>query len=352
LSSALSEVERFVARRLFRLPHALQVRLSARLAVVVDGRALEPEIQLLLRLRTLRGRADGLRADTPAKARLAYRRETMQFRADSVPVRRTERVVSTPDGPLLARHYVPEGLTDSGPLVVYFHGGGFVSGDLDTHDDPCALMSHHGRLRILSVAYRLAPEHPFPAAIDDALAAYRWAVRHAIDLGADPERIGVGGDSAGGNLAAVVAQLTSRQGKGPAFQVLIYPTLDSAGQWPSQGHFARGYVLTADDMAWARHHYYGGAPEIAEDVRISPLRQAELTGLAPALVVTAGFDPLRDEGDAYAKALRARGNPVVHVELGGFVHGFLHMAGVSPAAMSAVQRVALEMQGIASEGRL
>jgi acetyl esterase len=195
---------------------------------------------------------------------------------------------------------------------------------------------------VLAIDYRLAPEHPFPAAADDARAALRWAVEHAEELGADPARVGVGGDSAGGNLAAVTAQLAARDGgPAPVLQLLIYPVTDFTRRTGrSRELFAEGFLLTSSEMEWFEDNYLGVAREAASDPRVSPLLGEDLGGLAPAIVVTAAFDPLRDEGEAYAHALRAAGTPVTLRRFRGFIHAFINLGGVSRASREAVAEIA------------
>ncbi len=338
--SALLRAELAVARALFRLPAPVQFALSGRRPVVVDGQALLPETQLLLRLRALRG-GKGLKRETPELARAAMRRETAAYPCAPVALR-SVRDFEIPGaaGPLRVRHYAPDELGDV-PLLVFFHGGAFIIGDLATHDDPCRLLCRHGAVHVLSVEYRLSPEHPFPAAPDDCLAAFRWAAAHATELGANPARVGVGGDSAGGNLAAVVS-LVARDdgGRAPSFQILIYPATDRTTVRRSVVAFGEGFLLTREDMQWSTRAYLGDRVELGADPRVSPLVAKDHTGLAPALVATAGFDPLRDEGDAYAKVLEDAGNHVVWLPIPGVLHGFLHMASVSPAPLDAVLRIA------------
>lgn len=226
------------------------------------------------------------------------------------------------------------------PLLVYFHGGGWTIGDLDTHDVLCRQLAVAGGCAVLSVDYRLAPEHRFPAAVDDCIAATRWARAQARALGIDPRRIAVGGDSAGGNLAAVVALVerdAAPAGAPPlAAQLLIYPATDMRAVAPSHQTNAQGYLLTADSIAYYRGHY---TPEAAtwSDWRASPLLAKNHAGLPPALVLTAGFDPLRDEGRQYADALSAAGNRVQYVCFERQVHGFITMSRVIDEAQSAVE---------------
>jgi acetyl esterase len=243
-------------------------------------------------------------------------------------------------GPLDARLYLPEGAPRPGPLVVWFHGGGWVVGDLDSHDPACRFLAHASGVPLLSVAYRLAPEAPFPAAVDDALAAFRWAVHHAASLGADPHRVGVAGDSAGGNLAAVVSLLATRDGgPAPAFQALVYPVTDLSRKSESYRRFAVGYFLTEAQMDWYRGHYLQD-PAQAFDPRVSPLLAEDLTGLPPAYVTVGGFDPLRDETVAYARRLQDAGVPTTLRVHPGLIHAFVNAAGVLPAAAAATRELA------------
>jgi acetyl esterase len=222
------------------------------------------------------------------------------------------------------------------PLLVYFHGGGWTIGDLDTHDVPCRQLALAGDCAVLSVDYRLAPEHRFPAAVDDCVAATRWARAQAASLCIDAARIAVGGDSAGGNLAAVVAIAERDAGAPPlSAQLLIYPATDMRALAPSHRTNAQGYLLTADSIAYYRGHYMADEASWS-DWRASPLLASDLTRLPPALVITAGYDPLRDEGRQYADALSAAGVRVQTVCFERQVHGFFAMSGVIDEAASAV----------------
>ena len=249
-------------------------------------------------------------------------------------------------GDIPARLYRPFGASASDPLpvLVYFHGGGWTIGDLDTHDVVCRELAIHARCAVASIDYRLAPEHKFPAAVEDAVAATRWLAREAEALRLDPRRIAVGGDSAGGNLAAVVALVLRDEG-GPdlAMQVLIYPATDMAADTASHMRFADGYVLTREAILWFRGNYLRG-PEDESDWRASPLRAQDLSRLPPAYVVTGGFDPLLDEGRAYADRLRAAGVPVTYECFEGMVHGFVTMGGVIAAAHHALSRCGLALR--------
>jgi len=249
------------------------------------------------------------------------------------------------EGPLGAiplRVYRPVGGPDSTrlPVLVFFHGGGWVIGNIESHDVACRQVTAEAGISVISVDYRLAPEHKFPAPVDDAWAATRWIVAHADELGVDGRRLAVGGDSAGGNLAAVVA-LLARDAGGPkiALQVLTYPVTDLGAETKSYADLADGYMLTRDSMRWFRAQYLA-KEEDALDWRVSPIRAASLAGVAPALVITAGFDPLRDEGEAYACRLREAGVSVDAVCFGGMIHGFVPMGRLIDTAFRGVTLIA------------
>jgi acetyl esterase/lipase len=280
-------------------------------------------------------------------ARELYR-ETRGALAPSPPeVARVENLqASGPAGPIPVRLYRALGTADDEhlPVLVYFHGGGWTIGDLDTHDIVCREFANLARCAVASVDYRLAPEHKFPAAVEDAIAATHWIGSMAGTLGLDPARVAVGGDSAGGNLAAVVA-ITLRDAGGPplAMQVLIYPATDMSADRESHLKFAEGYLLTRESILWFVANYLRG-PEDAVDWRASPLRVRDLAGVAPAYVVTAGFDPLRDEGQAYADRLHEAGVPVTYECFEGMIHGFVTMGGVIAAAHHAINRAAMGLR--------
>lgn len=236
-----------------------------------------------------------------------------------------------------ARFYEPPGLgLEDRPLIVYFHGGGWTIGGLDTCESVCRFLALNTPATVLAVGYRLAPEHPFPAAIDDAFAAYRWAAVDNLRLGVDPTRIAVAGDSAGGNLAASLSILAREDGgPQPTMQALIYPVTDAAGGHRSREEFAEGFLLTQADMDWFERHYLPPDADRA-DRRISVLRADDLSGLPPAYVTTAGFDPLRDEGEAYAARMQDAGVQVALRRHPGLIHGFANMTAISRTARAAM----------------
>jgi acetyl esterase len=244
------------------------------------------------------------------------------------------------------RVYRPAGVAADAalPALVFFHGGGWVIGDIDTHDVLCRQLTGEAGIMVISVEYRLAPEAKFPAAADDAWAATRWVVANAQRLGVDPARLAVGGDSAGGNLAAVVA-LMARDAGAPSIklQALLYPVTDARTDTRSYRDFADGYMLTRDGMRWFFDHYLPSA-SAADDWRVSPLRAASVAGVAPALIVTAGFDPLRDEGEAYAHRLRDAGVTVDYLCYGGMIHGFVPMGRLLDTASRAVSHIAASLR--------
>ncbi len=327
-------------RALDALPPSLQVRLSGRPPVQLDGDTLAPEVQLGLAMLERRNepRPETL---TPAEARRRRRLLMEVYAGKPTAVGSVADLELDTAPPLRARHYTPSELGGPHPLLVYYHGGGFTYGDLDTHDAVCRILCRHAGAHVLAIDYRLAPEHPFPAAVDDARAALAWAYANAADLGAHPRRIGVAGDSAGGNLAAVVAQLAAHDGgPAPVVQVLIYPATDFSERHPSRQLFSEGFLLTDAEMDWFEANYLGPESEQASDPRASPLLAEDLSGLAPALVVTAAFDPLRDEGEAYARALSDAGSPATLRRIPGFVHGFVSAAGVSRSARDALVEIA------------
>ncbi|MGJ3702046.1 alpha/beta hydrolase [Variovorax sp. AFSI2.2] len=284
---------------------------------------------------------------SPAEARAFYRerRATTQPEAPQVAQVR-ELKAEGPHGTIPVRLYRPLGSTADAalPVLVYFHGGGWVIGDLDTHDVLCRSLANGAGCAVASIDYRMGPEHRFPAAVDDVLAATRWVRREAASLGLDAGRLAVGGDSAGGNLAAVAAIAARDAGDLPiAFQLLIYPATDQRRGHPSHQANGQGYLLTRDTMTYFHDHYIDD-PRHDLDWRASPLLHADLSGLPPALVLTAGFDPLRDEGMAYAEALTAAGNRAACVCFERQIHGFITMGRVLDEADTAIALCSAELR--------
>jgi acetyl esterase len=298
--------------------------LSGGRAVTIDGNTLDPTLQLALAGMRAFGMTGLMVGQDVAASRAQMREMTQGFGGPLIHVGVTELSIPGPAGAIRARHYRPT-TPDPGPLLVFYHGGGWVLGDLDTHDPLCRLTCRDADVHVLSIDYRLAPEHPAPAAVDDAYAAFKWACEHAAELGAIPGKVAVGGDSAGGNLAAIVSQLArddDPQGPQPVLQWLIYPRTDFTAQTRSLSLFAEGFLLTKADIDWFEAHYVDGSGLDPADPRISPLLAESLAGLPPALIATAGFDPLRDEGDSYAAALSAAGTHVDLRSMGSLTHGF------------------------------
>ena len=307
---------------------------------------LDPVIASVLDMMAASG-AKSIAGGTPEQARQGFRAMTVGLRDPASLAQVGEvsaRTITGPAGEVPVRVYRPPA-DGPHPTIVFFHGGGYVIGDLDTHDDHARLLCRDVDAVVVSVDYRLAPEAPFPAGLEDCVAAYRWVVEHAADLGGDVTRLAVAGDSAGGNLSAATAVAARDAGLPLAAQLLIYPGVDfvESQNYPSRTENAAGYFLTAEDMAWFGGHYLqGSAPE---DPRASVLR-ADLTGVAPAVVGTAEYDPLRDEGEAYAAALAKAGVPVVQHRYPGLIHGFFGLGPVSPACADAAAELCADLKAL------
>lgn len=300
--------------------------------------ALDPQLAELLAFMD-EAAAAPMSEGTPDEARQAFRTLTVDLR-DPAAVPEVASVEDTTvpgaDGDLPARVYRPDP-EGARPTITFFHGGGWVIGDLDTHDLTCRTLATLCDAVVVSVAYRLAPEHPAPAAVDDALAATRWVAEHLSDLGGAAS-LGVAGDSAGGNLSAVVAQVFRDESRPLAGQLLFYPGTDMVGDHPSLTENAEDYFLDVPTMAFFLDHYVGHLDGAGlDDPRLSPLH-GDVAGVAPAVVATAQFDPLRDQGHAYATHLADAGVPVEHTTFPGLIHGFVDMGRYSPAAQTAIEQ--------------
>lgn len=282
----------------------------------------------------------GLPMGDPVEARENFRQLTVGV-AESVPPADLAAVedldVPGAAGILRARLYRPK--ADSAvPTLLYLHGGGFVVGDVDAYDLQARNIAEKAGVAVLSCDYRLAPEHPFPAAVEDAVALTRWTLANAAKLGGDSARVAIAGDSAGGNLAAVAAQAVRDESPALIGQLLIYPVTDFANERPSHTENADGPLLTRSRMEWFNEHYLPDGAD-PRDPRVSPLLAPNLTGLPPAIVVTAGYDPLRDEGDAYAEALRAAGVAVTHLRYPSLIHGFCGFGPFSEGCATAIDEI-------------
>lgn len=307
----------------------------------LDGQELAPDVHALLKLAKWNGETSLVEGRTPEQARTENLESVPAVSGPPRPMARVEPLsIPGPAGDLAARFYVALGAPQPPqPLLVYYHGGGWVIGDLDSHDSICRFLADYSGCRVLSVSYRLAPEHPFPAAPEDTLAAFRWAHEHAGDLGIDPARIAVGGDSAGGNLSTVVClQARDDGGPCPAMQLLLYPACDAVGGQVSRDTFAEGFLLTRNDMEWFEGHYLPDGCE-ADDPRVSVMRAADVGNLPPAYVATSGFDPLRDEGEAYAARMHEAGVRVALQRYRDQIHGFAHLTAICPSSRAAMFEV-------------
>lgn len=300
--------------------------------VVVDGLRLHPEMQMYLLIRKLM-KKPAMGDLPPVESRKAYVKDSLVHGIDISHVRSQDFLIKED---LTGRLY---STTDEiSPAIIYFHGGGFVIGDNEMFDHVMRFFCAQSGYKIFAVDYRKAPEYPFPHPIEDGVAGYKWAVENALRLGIDFDRIAIAGDSAGGNIAAVVTQIICHEDYlKPKKQLLFYPTCDWVDHYPSTDLFGTGFFLTIKDFEYFSDHYHGGRLEDYSDYRISPLR-GNLTGLPPAVIVTSGFDPLRDQGDAYAKALSKAGVDVVHYREEGMIHAFINLVGFSQHARDAVTK--------------
>lgn len=323
-----------------KMPTLLSVLLYAGRRNRVDGLTLDAKAQLICDI-VEQARTTAIEDLTPEESRAQLATFSRLLGGAATAVSSVENItIPGPNGDIFARLYRPLN-ADSGPLpvLIYYHGGGWIQGDLETHDQPCRLLANASGGLVLSVDYRLAPENKFPAGVEDCLAAFRWVRDNPEEIGADEKRVAVGGDSAGGNLSAVVCQQTALSGEtGPMFQLLIYPATDSRMNSKSHTLFADGYFLTRERINWYLGLYLDDVKKHETDLRFSPRHNEDLSGQPPAFVITAGFDPLRDEGRAYHDALLAAGVKSDYLQYDGMIHAFINMAGVLPQAKDMLEK--------------
>ncbi|RRR44053.1 alpha/beta hydrolase [Mycolicibacter terrae] len=335
------------------LPIGVQRLMTGGRLVTIDGNTLDPTLRLALAGQRAVGINGIITDDDVAASRAQLRELTAGLGGTDIHVDVRDTVVPGPAGDIAARCYRPAGSSDTAahPVLVFYHGGGFVVGDLDTHDAICRLTCRDAEVVVLSIDYRLAPEHPAPAALDDAYAAFRWAHDHAAELGGIPGCVAVGGDSAGGNLAAGVALLARDDGgPAPTLQWLIYPVTDMAAQTRSRTLFADGYLLTKHDIDWFTAQYVGRSRLDPTDPRLSPLLAPDLSGVAPALIAVAGFDPLRDEGEQFATLLRDAGVVVDLRRMRSLTHGFINLFGLGGGSTTATTALISALRAHLSRG--
>lgn len=342
------------ARLLLGLPPSLLQRLAgSRARAVLDGRTLDAQLAVALALRERFGPPPLERGD-PASARRIMARAFAPFEAPLRPMAAVRELTMEPagaepgahQGRIPARLYRPRRAQPRGPAVIYYHGGGGVVSTAAEYDRVCRVIADDTGYTVISVDYRLAPEHPFPAGVEDALAAYRWVREHAVHLDVDPGRLAVAGDSMGGSFAAVVCQQARDAGLPlPALQILLYPGLDCTLSGASHRTFELGYLLTGPLIRWFRSHYCA-EEDHWWDVRASPLFAVHLAGLPPALIITAGFDPLRDDGHLYAERLQRAGVEVRYRCEPGLIHGYVTLTGVITEARRAVARMNADIRAL------
>ncbi len=301
---------------------------------------LDPQVQTLLAAAKAAGLPEMWQL-TPDQAREQYKLRVRRLDVKEEPIHRvSDRLIPGPDRPIPLRVYEPRAARPDErlPVLMWFHGGGFVIGDLDTHDTACRRLAKEGDCLVVAVDYRLAPESKFPAAVEDCMAALRWVALQGIEIGADVTRIGVGGDSAGGNLAAVCALLARDEGFPKlAHQLLIYPCTAPEPETRSHKLFAEGHLLTRKTITWFYAQYLRNSRD-TQDFRFGPLIADDLAGVPPAFVLVAGYDPLRDEGVQYATRLVEAGIDVTFVNMAGMIHGFYIMLGAVDAASDAIRQ--------------
>ena len=335
LKETVRELQGKAANLALRMPISW-INILAGPPVAVDGRTLDGRTQWLLQLLARSGQPP-VEKSSVVEARSEYDAFMLEMGGHPAPIgEMVDRIVEASTGRLRLRIYRPAGtVARLLPTILYFHGGGWVLGSLEGYDLVCRYICARTGCAVVAVDYRLAPEHKFPAAIEDAVASFRWLAENATELGTDPARIVLAGDSAGGNIAAVAARLLRDEPRPPCLQWLMFPVTSLAFDTPSYRSCGEGFFVTRAAMEWFRGHYLNSLSEI-DDPRASPLGASDLSGVAPALVFTNGIDPLRDEGKAYADRLATAGVKTFHREFDSLIHGFIGMRGAIHAAARAM----------------
>jgi len=337
-----------LAQLLCKIPNGVFNLLYAGRRIRKDGQVLNAKTQLLCKVAAKQ--TPPVAEETVENARAQLENLSAAFGGEHIPLPYVQELtIPGPARPIPARLYKPRDTDEKLPVLVGFHGGGYIRGSVDSHDGMFRRLAKFGDFAVLSVDYRLAPEHKFPAAVDDAYAALRWVQENGASKGLDPERVAVGGDSSGGNLATVACLDAKRNGTPqPVMQLLIYPTTNANFEAPSHTLFSEGFFLTEERMNWYRDCYMNN-PSERDDPRASPLLAEDVSGLAPALILTAGFDPLRDEAEEYAASLKDAGGPVGNIRYEGMVHGFMSLSGLLPEADKALNTAAQSLKSAFSE---
>ncbi len=335
---ASDAAQKTILKLILSLPSPVLRAMSGGGVVYKGGRTLDPRFQFFAHAAK---KMPPMSSVSPAEAVAGSAKGLAAVQGPLEPGVRTESLsIEGPNGSIPARAYRPENQDSTAPLIVYAHMGGGVIGDLETCNAFCSILARIVRTAVISVDYRLAPDHKFPAGLEDVLAAYRWARDNTGRFGASAAAPAIGGDSMGGNFAAIIAQELQRKGEPqPAAQILIYPAVDVASETKSMEVYADAYPLTRATMDWFMGHYMGADADPA-DPRLSPDKTLDLSGLAPTVIATAGFDPLVDQGEGYAKRLQAAGVPVLYRCYDSLAHGFTAFTGAIPAADGACREIA------------
>ena len=331
-------LQQFIAKMVFKLPPGMLVKLSGGVPMVTGGRTLDPYLQVA----AWNGRnAPPLSSLSPEIVQAATKDQIAQMAAKPKPGVSWDDITIPGDGghQIPVRVYRPATQNPKAPMMVYYHMGGGVILDIEACHAFCTMIASIAGYPVASVDYRLAPQHKFPAGLDDCITAYEWALRHAADYGAPAGEAAIGGDSMGGNFSAIIAQEMKREGKpAPALQLLIYPARDMVTQTKSREVFGKTFSLSTDTMNWFMEQYLPAGHDMA-DLLLSPAMQGDLSDLPPAIVITAGHDPLVDEGDDYAKRLKKDGVPVIHKRYDTLAHAFTAFTGFSPASDAACREI-------------